>query len=140
MKTLAFLCFSPFLFGQDTLSSKVVVPKSTNSIEREVIDMCDCSEDAQFPGGPIAMQRYIQNKLVYPDCEVTEMGSRVYVTFVVETNGELTNIEIYKAHCSEMEEVLIQLFENMPPWWPGTSMHGEDARTRVQVPIQICVL
>lgn len=138
MKTLAFLCFTPFLFGQDTLSSKVV-PAQSLRIEREIIDLCCCYIEAEFPGGPIAMQRYIQNKLVYPDCEVTEMGSRVYVTFVVETNGELTNIEIHKAHCSEMEEVLIQLFENMPPWLPGTSMHGEDARTRVQVPIQICV-
>lgn len=140
MKALIFLFIAQFTFGQDTLAPKVVVPVQSLQMEREIIDLCDYSEEATFPGGPFAMQRYIQNNLIYPDCESSDSGSRTYISFVVETNGELTHIEVFKAHCKEMENTLIQLFENMPPWWPGSDMQGQVARTRVQVPIQICVL
>lgn len=140
MKTALFLFVSFFTFGQDTLVPKVTVPINGATIEHEIIHMCDFSVEAQFPGGTVAMQQYLQKNLVYPVCDEIELSSKAYVTFVVETNGELTNIEVFRAHCPEIKDMLIKLFENMPAWWPGSNVQGQIARTNVMMPIQICFL
>lgn len=140
MKMLFFL-FSTFLaFSQDTLP-KVVAPNNTSvKVEREIIEFCDQSMEAEFVGGSKAMQEYIAKNLVYPDCTDIDLNGKIYVSFVVEVNGALTNIEVFKSPCPEMKEVLIKLFAKMPPWLPGADVHGVTGRTRVMMPVQICFL
>lgn len=140
MKTVLFLFISFFTFGQEIVVPKVSLPIDDVTIVHEIIDMCDFSTEAMFPGGSARMLQYIQNNLVYPACNEIELSSKAYVTFVVETNGELTTIEVMKAPCPEMKDMLIKLFEKMPAWWPGSNMKGEIARTTVLLPIQICFL
>lgn len=139
MKTIFFLFCTFSCFGQDSLP-KINTPKTNGKVEFELIDMCDQSMDAEFTGGPKAMQSYIAKNLVYPNCQNNEFSGKIYVSFIVEVNGDLSEIEVVKGSCQEMDEVLIKLFDKMPAWLPGANVHGVTGRTRVLVPVQICFL
>ena len=71
----------------------------------------------EFPGGEEALQQYLSDNLIYPsECQVE---GRVYIQFVVEKDGTLTNIENKRdigGGCGQEAERLVRA---MPPWKPG---------------------
>ncbi len=61
------------------------------------------------------------------------IGSSILVTFVVEKNGEISNIEILKGKgLSNISKIL----QNMPKWKPG-NQDGEPRRVKINLPIRI---
>ena len=67
---------------QEMLPPSPVIPES-EVVTPEIVELPD--EEAQFPEGAIALQRFIQENVQYP-IEALELGiqGRVYVSFVVE--------------------------------------------------------
>ncbi|MDX2360734.1 MAG: TonB family protein [Crocinitomicaceae bacterium] len=98
---------------------------------------CEGTEwgEAGFPGGEIALQYFISHYTIYPG-ESIEMGvqGRVYLSFVVEPNGELTHIEVERGISSELDHEAIMLLRYMPRWVAGTC-DGVTIRTRCRLPI-----
>jgi len=75
----------------------------------------------QFPGGKIAMQRYIGSNLSYPqDAWNNNIQGKVIVAFVVDKNGALTEITTVGTKLGHgLEEQAIKVFNAMPKWSPG---------------------
>jgi len=104
-------------------------PFSTN----EVIDFPDW--EAEFPGGSGAMQSWISNSVHYPESsiEMNEQG-RVYLSFVVEPNGEITNIVVERGVSQDLDREAKRVVRSMPRWNPGFA-DGSKVRTRCHLPI-----
>jgi protein TonB len=99
-------------------------------IEWDVVDI-----DAQFVGGYEEMIRFIHSNLVYPQdaIEMNEQG-KVYVTFVVEKDGSLSNIAIARGVYQSLDREASRLVRKMPKWVPGEVKY-QKVRTRMMLPI-----
>jgi TonB family protein len=77
-------------------------------------------EEPVFPGGDEAMQKFIKDNLVYPaeDKEKGEQG-KVYVRFVVEADGTITNVVIARGVSPSIDAEALRIVKMMPSWMPG---------------------
>ena len=91
----------------------------------------------EFPGGQYALFKFISKNLNYPkDAKKKGIQGKVMVQFIVEKDGTIGNIRIYKGISPELDKEAIRVFSlpTMPKWKPGTS-DGEPVRVRYSVPI-----
>jgi TonB family protein len=93
-------------------------------------------ESAKFPGGDEAMKKYLATHLHYPDVESKIAGS-VYITFVVEKDGSLTNLKVIRdiPQCNSCNEEVLNVIRSMPKWVPGKH-RGEEKRTQCIIPVK----
>jgi len=79
-------------------------------------------EMPEFPGGPAAMNVYIEKNLQYPEsAKKDSVSGNVYVKFIVDKNGEIKVPSVVKglAGCSECNDEAIRVVKSMPKWKPG---------------------
>ena len=92
-------------------------------------------ERAQFPGGQNEMLKYLQENLQYPEAaKANNVHGRVFVKFVVERDGSLSDIQIFRGLGSGCDEEAIRLIQSMPKWKPGKNK-GKEVRTSMTVPV-----
>lgn len=102
-------------------------------VEEEIIEFPDV--EAVFPGGVLEMKKWINQNVTYPDIsiELNEQG-KVYVSFVVEKDGRITNVEIQRGVSEDLNKEAKRVIRNMPNWNPGETK-GERVRTKCSLPI-----
>jgi TonB family protein len=98
---------------------KVETKSKTDSIDVYIF----VDQMPEFPGGISALNKYISEKLYEPTkdrCEYKFSGT-VYVNFIVEKDGSLSNIKILKGTngCSACDTKALEIIKTMPKWIPG---------------------
>ena len=89
----------------------------------------------EFPGGMEAWGRYLQKNLRYPALAIeNNVAGKVTVSFVVEKNGQLTNIKVLRGIGAGCDEEAVRVIKNAPFWKPG-SQNGKPVRVAYTVPI-----
>lgn len=91
-------------------------------------------EMPQFVGGDDSLKKYIATNLVWPT-EAQEVEGTVYVGFIVETTGALTDISVKKGAHYLLDKEAIRLVKNMPKWKPG-KQNGKAVRVSFVIPIR----
>jgi periplasmic protein TonB len=90
-----------------------------------------------FPGGDQALLQFLSLKIKYPiDCEAN--GSRVIFSFIIEKNGDISNLEILKILNECSIPIIKNVFYSMPCWTPGIQ-NGVRVRVKYTLPIHIRV-
>ncbi len=90
----------------------------------------------EFPGGMPALYQYLADNIIYTD-EAKRRGikGKLYVYFVVEADGSLSNIDIVRGLGYGLDEAVLEVIRNMPPWKPG--MQGNiKARVPMTLPVK----
>jgi protein TonB len=128
MKKLLFL--SAFLC---TLSFGAFA-QSEVSVDDEVFVVVE--EQAEFPGGLDSMYAYIVKNLKYPEL-AKEKGieGRVFVNFIIEKDGSISNVKILRGIGGGCEEAAVEMVKNMPKWKPG-KQRGKPVRFQFVLPIK----
>lgn len=92
-------------------------------------------EEAEYLGGYANMMKFIQERLIYPPAEI-EMGTqgRVMLKFVVEKNGEISNVSILQSLSPDCDKAAIKVVRSMPNWKPGRN-NGKVVRQWCTLPI-----
>ena len=92
-------------------------------------------EMPQFPRGEAAMMEYVAQNVVYPQ-EAREKGisGRVFVSFIVEKDGSISNVELKRGIGGGCDEEAVRVISAMPRWKPG-KMKGEPVRVNYMMPI-----
>lgn len=92
-------------------------------------------QQPEFPGGEAAMMAYIKKNLKYP-ASASENGiqGRVTLSFVVEKDGSISNIEILRSPAEELSQEAIRLVKSMPNWKPGV-LKGKKVRVKYILPV-----
>ena len=104
---------------------------------QEEIALVDPDMPAAFPGGEVELLKFIKENLKYPDtCIALKAKGRVLLSFVVELDGSITNIEVEKnlTGCDQFAVACMELLSSMPKWIPGESM-GIKERLKYRLPI-----
>lgn len=81
---------------------------------RRIYTMVD--EPPVYPGGEEALLRLVRRELAYTDMFTSP---NTYVTFIVETNGGLTNMKVIKSPSPQAEKEAIRFLKRMDRWTPG---------------------
>ncbi|MCJ8211847.1 TonB family protein [Mucilaginibacter sp. RS28] len=87
---------------------------------------------APEPAGGIAgWTKFLQRNLRYPN---TEEQGRVFLSFVVERDGSLTDIKVLKGVSAEIDAEAIRVLKIAPKWKPGMQS-GKPVRVSFTIPI-----
>jgi protein TonB len=124
---IAFLTLVEILYSQNT---------NENENQEEIV-LIDSDIPASFPGGDVELLKYIRDNLKYPDtCIALGSKGRVFLKFVVEPDGSITNIEVEKnlTGCDQFAIACMELLSSMPKWIPGESGGVKD-RIKYRLPI-----
>ena len=89
----------------------------------------------QYPGGPIAMLKYIMENIKYPEQAMKEgIQGRVTVRFIVEKDGSISDVKPILSVHPLLNKEAVRVVESMPKWSPG-KQNGKPVRVRFNVPV-----
>ena len=89
----------------------------------------------QYPGGQIAMMKYIMENMKYPEQAMKKgIQGRVAVRFIVEKDGSISDVKpIHSVH-TLLDKEAVRVVKSMPKWSPG-KQNGKPVRVQLIVPI-----
>ncbi len=118
--------------GNTFLVKKVVQQKSLNSGE-EVFFVVE--EMPEFPGGEQSLREFIAKNIQYP-AEVAKKGiqGKVYVTFVVGTDGNVKDTKIARGVDPSLDAEALRVVSKMNGWKPG-KQKGQLVNVSYTIPI-----
>ena len=129
-KTLTLLLIGTYLnigtvFAQDT--SKSISNKSNIFVAVE--------QAPDFPGGTQAFYKYIASNLKYPAvASLLGLTGKVYLTFVVDKDGSVTDVKPIKCLGAGCESEAVRVVSMSPKWQPGVQK-GKPVRVAYTIPI-----
>jgi periplasmic protein TonB len=90
----------------------------------------------EYPGGEIARMRYLADNIKYPTmARESGIQGRVYVTFVVERDGSVTDVRVLRGIGGGCDEEAIRVVSNMPKWVPGRQ-RNKPVRVQFNLPVR----
>jgi len=89
----------------------------------------------QFPGGMFALSDYLRRKTAGPNFSIQRPPGTVFVSFIVERDGSISNAEAIRGTDFYFEWV-VEIAENMPNWEPAL-LQGKPVRFRSLMPVRI---
>lgn len=122
-----FFCFICFFFMM-ALSMNAQSESST-----KVYDVVD--EMPSFPGGPSGLMTFLAQNMVYPvTAQENGVQGRVIVSFVVETDGSITNVKVARSVDPYLDREAMRIVKAMPKWTPGKK-DGKPVLVKYTVPV-----
>lgn len=119
----------------DKSSTKAVVGKNEGLKADTSAVVMEIEEAPEFPGGAAAMFEYLRSNTHYPrECRENKVQGRVMITFIVEKDGSLTDVEIVNGVDPLLDAEALRVVSSMPKWIPGRHS-GETVRVRYAIPI-----
>lgn len=93
-------------------------------------------QQAEYPGGFAEMSKFVGKNLKYPAApRRMNIEGSVFVSFVVDKEGNLSDIQIVKGIHADCDKEAIRVVKLMPPWKPG-KQNGRAVKSRFVLPIK----
>ena len=111
-----------------------VLQAEEEEVEEEIFVIVE--DMPKFKGGDINTFRdWVQKRVRYPEL-ASENGiqGRVFITFVVETNGNVSNVSVSRSVDALLDEAAKEAVAASPKWEPGMQ-RGRPVRVRYSIPI-----
>lgn len=112
---------SQVVFSQDQV---------TDSVIYDIVE-----EYAEFPGGGDFLKWIAKNFELPSDLTKSEQG-KIYLSFVIEKDGSLSNIRIIRGLSEKINNAAIEVVQKMPKWKPAIN-NGKPVRSRFMLPISV---
>ena len=91
--------------------------------------------DPEYPGGIEAMYKYLAQNIKYPQiAKENNITGRVYVGFVVERDGSVSNVKVLRDIGGGCGAEAVRIVKSMPKWTPG-KQRGKAVRVQYQIPV-----
>ena len=109
-------------------------------LERDVVVEDDeiflvVENEPEFSGGKDSLYAYIARNIVYPEAAKKEkIEGQVYVSFIVEKNGQVSSVKLLRDIGGGCGEEAIRVVKSMPKWKPGTQ-RGKPVRVQYHIPL-----
>jgi len=85
---------------------------------REVFSFAEVMPE--FNGGQEAFRDYLSKNLKYPPlARENEIQGRVFVSFIVESDGHISNVQVVRSVNPLLDAEAKRVIEEMPKWQPG---------------------
>ena len=108
-------------------------------VEEEVVaeeEIFQIVEEMPMPeGGEEALYKYLNENIRYPIVAMESgIQGRVYVTFVVEKDGSITDVKVLRGIGGGCDEEAVRVVKAMPAWKPG-KQRGRPVRVLYRIPV-----
>lgn len=105
----------------------------------EKIEECDKFIDAEFPGGFQAVIKFVAENMIYPrEMADNDIQGRLYLGFIIEADGAVSNIRIEKSAIPAANQEAILVVCYFPNWIPATC-DGVPVRSMYKLPITLAL-
>lgn len=129
MKKLIFMSMMAVLSLTTANAQKTVVSQKNQKVFEVVEQM------PEYPGGMMAMMEFLQDNMKYPaDAEKQKVQGKVMVSFIVETDGSISDVKVMKNVFPSLDAEAIRVVKAMPRWTPG-KQKGKVVRVHFSLPI-----
>lgn len=86
-------------------------------------------------GGEAAWNKFLTKNLRFPaEAQDANIGGKVYVSFIIEKDGTLTDITVVRGAGYGMDEEAARVLKLAKPWKPGVQ-NGQPVRVKFVIPI-----
>ena len=101
--------------------------------ETEIFQIVE--EMPSFPGGEAKLMEYVAKNIKYPQiARETGIQGRVFVGFVVEPDGSISNVKLLRGIGGGCDEEAMRVIKSLPKWKPG-KQRGKAVRVSYQIPV-----
>jgi protein TonB len=120
---------------EETVIEEIIIDEEP--VEEEKVDeIFEIVEESAEPlGGYAAFYKYVNKNIKYPN-QAKRMGveGKVYVQFVVDQNGNITDVKAIRGIGAGCDEEAIRVLRESPKWKPG-KQRGRAVKQRIVLPI-----
>jgi len=120
---------------QNEVIEEYVAPEVVEDevVEQEIFKIVE--EMPSFPGGEAKLMEYVAKNVKYPQiARETGIQGRVFVNFVVEPDGSVSNVSVLRGIGGGCDEEAMRVVKNMPKWKPG-KQRGKPVRVQYMLPV-----
>ena len=101
--------------------------------ETEVFTIVE--EMPAYPGGDAKLYEYLGKNIKYPQiARESGIQGRVFVNFVVEPDGSVSNVKVMRGIGGGCDEEAVRVIKTMPKWKPG-KQRGKAVRVTYTIPV-----
>ena len=91
--------------------------------------------EPEFKGGLQEFYKYLRDSIHYPANAVkNHIEGRVFLSFIVEKDGSLSNIKIVRSVSEDIDSEAIRVLKDSPVWNPGLQ-NGKPVRVSYVMPL-----
>ena len=102
-------------------------------VEAEVFTIVE--EMPSYPGGDQKMYEYLGKNIKYPQiARESSIQGRVFVNFVVEPDGSVSNVKVLRGIGGGCDEEAVRVVKSMPKWKAG-KQRGKAVRVSYTLPV-----
>ena len=113
--------------------TKVEVAVEAAPKEEQIFTVVE--QQPEFTGGMAALGQYLSKNLRYPAAaQRANVAGRVFVSFVVNTDGSIQDVTVLKGLGFGTDEEAQRVVKSMPKWRPG-KQSGRPVRVKYNLPI-----
>lgn len=122
-------------FSEDAIVAPVV--KKVEERAEDDAPFLIAEEMPKFEGGDLLKFRsWVQTRLKYPTIAAENgISGRVTLTFVIEKDGRLTNIQVMQTPDRSLSEEAIRVLNTSPKWTPG-KQRSSPVRVKYTLPVE----
>jgi protein TonB len=104
--------------------------------EEEEVVFKVVEQQAEFPGGPQAMFKYLSEHIKYPViCQENGIQGKVICQFTVNKDGSIVDIQVLRSSGHDaLDKEAMRVIQSMPKWAPG-KQRGKPVRSRFTLPV-----
>ena len=120
---------------QNEVIEEYVAPEVVEEevVEQEIFQIVE--EMPSFPGGEGKLMEYVAKNIKYPQiARETGIQGRVFVGFVVEPDGSISNVKLLRGIGGGCDEEAMRVIKSLPKWKPG-KQRGKPMRVSYQIPV-----
>lgn len=103
-------------------------------VEAEIFTVVESMPE--FPGGMGKLMAYLSSNIKYPPlAKESGIQGRVFINFVVETDGRISKVKVLRGIGGGCDEEAVRVVEAMPKWKPGMQ-RGKPVRVSYNLPVK----
>ncbi|HPF51998.1 MAG TPA: energy transducer TonB [Draconibacterium sp.] len=93
----------------------------------------------EYPGGMDALKQLLVDNVKYPEqAKKDNVEGKVYVTFIVDENGNVQDEKIARGVNPELDAEALRVVKLMPKWTPGKE-GGKTVKVSFTLPVQFAL-
>lgn len=121
--------------AQNEVIEEYVAPEIEEEEVHETEVFTIVEEMPEFPGGMNKLADYLAKNIKYPQmARESGIQGRVFITFVVEKDGSVTNVQVLRSLGGGCDEEAMRVVKSMPKWKPG-KQRGKPVRVSYNLPV-----
>jgi len=118
----------------------LALPANAQTASAPKADLIFVDEEARPRKGLDEFYKHVRDNLKYPEeARKTNTQGRVFVQFVVQADGSVTDIKIIRGIGAGCDEEAIRLVQTSPAWQPAR-YQGKSVATEMSLPIRFSTI